>query len=747
MIMSNSEKNSRNKIIDIVVFAALIAVVLYCAGYMRGSGNETERSEDYHVSIRGQENDAAGEGEQQSVPYTDGFLPINVLTRCNGWSKEISLYASDGVCYAFLPAYAEQTELACVFDDALYEVELSGRTLASGELLQDIEPDTAYELTIVDRERNSLQLTLMFLQSQNLPSVFIDTQSGSMDYVDAYKGNEESGQFCCVTAQGEIDSQSTMNVIKGRGNTSWEGKDAKNQYNVQLAEATDILHMGAAVNWVVQANKLDASMLRNKLAYDFAKDVGIPYAVDSEFADLYLNGRYMGTYLVCEKVEVAPNRVDIGGGYLLEVNFRGSEEETMFATNCGTFLINSPELISEEQYRYIADYVSRAADSMIAAEQSDAYLDYIDLDSFAKLYIMDEIGDDPDNNALSTFYYKADSTDAAKLTAGPVWDFDISFGNDERSSETLCSYYGEGWFEYLYRSEAFRDRVAELLRDVMERCHDRYADHYFEDMEEYMRASYHMNEIRWKEKQGYIASFYAGYEENMSYLDDYFMTRLENLNRVFNGTGKMHKVEFRDRGRQYAHAFVADGEIIPAKVIDFLQSVDGASSWRTPDEQLIDPASYVVYGDVSISRKPPVSETTQAESGTAGASADQMQNEEKGELAMQWISFIMLMVPGLISVWVSGNTKLKKENAFAVLSQYLFNSFIVLLLSYGIFYVLYGSALLSFSDSYNAAYDYSIFNVNVTFKYLLLAGALSVAVGLAERILFASLGRRKASGR
>lgn len=110
---------------------------------------------------------------------------------------------------------------------------------------------------------------------------------------------------------------------------------------------------------------------------------------------------------------------------------------------------------------------------------------------------------------------------------------------------------------------------------------------------------------------------------------------------------------------------------------------------------------------------------------------------------MQWISFIMLMVPGLFSVWISGNTKMDKENAFAIISQYLLNSFIVLLLAYGIFFVLYGSALFSFSDVYNAAYDYSIFNVNVAFKYLLLAGALSVAVGIVERMIFMTIRKRK----
>lgn len=739
--MSNNENRNRNRIIDIAVFAAFCVIILYCIVYARNNREKSSQSEGYHVSIQEQESVTA---EQESDPYDNDYLPIGVTAWCDGWTKEISLYVSEGTCYAFLPAYTQQSRLAYVYDEAEFEVALSGRVLASGEPLTDIETDVRYEIRITDKEQNVLDYTMVFLQSQYLPAVFIDTRSGSMDYVDAYKGNEESGQFSCVTADGEIDSQAAMNRIKGRGNTSWEGSGGKNQYNVQLADFTDVLHMGSAQNWIIQANKLDASLMRNKLAYDFAKDIGIPYAVDSEFADMYFNGRYMGTYLVCEKVEVAPNRVDIGNGYLLEVNFRAAKEadgNPYFTTSQGTFVVNNPNPVSEEELNYIADYVGKASDYITEAEQSDEYLDYIDLNSFAKLYIIGEIGDDPDNNALSTFYYK-DAADDAGLTAGPVWDFDISFGNDERSSAMLCSYYSEEWFEHLYKSRAFREEVARLLRDIMENSYDKYANHYFEDMEEYLRESYHMNELRWKKKQGYIADFYSGCGDNIAYLDEYFMTRLNNLNQVFNGAGVMHKVEFLDRGHQYAHTFVADGETIPVQVWDSLQRIDKVGSWRLPTEQLIDPYTFVVYDDVQIGRK---AEVVLSGAGQGDIITDNGQNANKGELAMQWISFIMLMVPGLISVWISGNTKVGKENAFAVLSQYLLNSFIVLLMAYGIFFVLYGSALLSFSDVYNTAYDYSIFNVNVAFKYLLLAGILSAGVGIVERIIFMTVRKRKAT--
>ena len=743
--MSNNKNTEKNRIIDIVVLVSLVAIVLYCIVYVRDNWEEPTQSEGYHVSVWGQENSVVQQTEQKTDPYDNDFLPISVTSWCDGWTKEISLYDSEGTCYAFLPAYTQQSRLAYVYDEAEFEVTLSGRVVTSGEPLRDIEIDAEYELQITDKDQNVLDYTMVFLQSQYLPAVFIDTQSGSMDYVNAYKGNEESGQFSCITADGEIDSRADMGRIKGRGNTSWDGSGSKNQYNVQLTDPTDVLHMGSAQNWVIQGNRMDVSMMRNKLAYDFARDVGIPYAVDSEFADLYFNGRYAGTYLICEKIEVAPNRIDIDNGYLLEENFRAYDSEQYFRTRKGAYLINNPELATEEEYQYISDYVNEAFENVETAGESDKYLDYIDLTSFTGLYIVDEIGNDPDNNALSTFYFKVDSTDDTKLTAGPVWDFDIAFGNEDRSSEVLCSYFGEEWFEYLYRNKTFHDEVAELLKYLMDHYYDKYANHYFEDMEEYLRASYHMNGIRWKAKQGYITE--AEYEENFSYLHDYFMTRLENLNAAFNGPGRVHKVEFLSGRRGYAHAFVPDGETVPEQVLEFLQMVDGVVGWKLTDEQIIDPRTYAIYDDIELVRilQGEETEASPAAREEDARQPDVEQNMNRGELAMQWISFIMLMVPGLISVWISGNTKMNKENAFSILSQYLVNSFIVLLLVYGILFVLYGSALLSFSDVYDAAYDYSIFNVNVAFKYLLLAGVLSIMVGIAERIIFMITRKRKAT--
>lgn len=253
-----------------------------------------------------------------------------------------------------------------------------------------------------------------------------------------------------------------------------------------------------------------------------------------------------------------------------------------------------------------------------------------------------------------------------------------------------------------------------------------------------------MNEVRWEEKQGYIASFYPEFNETIGYLRDYYTARFENMTDVFMGSEKKHKVDFMKDG-QTTHIFVEDGAVIPSSVLESMGYFWQEETFRLSEGQKIDPERYRIYGDVSIrcSAGADYSEGLFPGQGSGAAVTGEKRSVEKGDLTMQWISFIMLMVPGLLSVWISGSTKLNRENAFAVLTQYFLNSFLVLVLAYGIFYALYGSAVLSFSDQYSEAYDYSIYNINVAFKYLLLAGALAVMVGIVERVIKKAFGKRK----
>ena len=98
-------------------------------------------------------------------------------------------------------------------------------------------------------------------------------------------------------------------TVKVRGNSTSSG--AKKPYNIKLSSKKDVLGMGRAKKWCLLANLYDKTMLRNKLSYDFAAEIGMDYVSSCEFAELYLNGVYRGCYLLTEAVEIGETRVDL----------------------------------------------------------------------------------------------------------------------------------------------------------------------------------------------------------------------------------------------------------------------------------------------------------------------------------------------------------------------------------------------------------------------------------------------------
>lgn len=545
-----------------------------------------------------------GETDVLELERENDFLPVYIITDSGSLLRNIRLYKAKETCYVFLPSFTDLSALVCSYGEVVSSVSIGGQVLSNGDTIEKVEIGKNYEIVITDRKQNVLKYPLIFLQSENLPSVFIDTVSGSMDYINAVKGNEEQGYFTCITADGVVDSQSLVKRIRGRGNTSWSDGGGKNQYNVRLKEASNVLGMGSARNWVIQSNKFDDSMMKNKLSYDFAKDIGIPYAVDSEFADLYLNGEYMGTYLICEKVEIAENRIDPNNEYLIERDDRETLPEESVESPYGKFMVHNPKEMTEGEYDYISAYLNSTSWSIESAEYSDDYTNYIDVESFVKLFIMNEISNDPDANRLSSFFYKEDENNS-KLTAGPVWDFDWAYGVDARSGEIRVSGFEDGWFEDLYRSQIFRECLVDIFEKIMDETYENYSDDYFEGMKDYLLPSYYMNMIRWK-TEGNIDTAASNLNESVGELQKYFRCRMEYLSEVFDESRMYHRVNFLyNSGKNFTHTYVKDGTTIPKETVEHLLSVYGCVPIRLTNDEEIDWITYVITEDVDLECQAP----------------------------------------------------------------------------------------------------------------------------------------------
>ncbi|MCR5274491.1 MAG: CotH kinase family protein [Clostridiales bacterium] len=139
----------------------------------------------------------------------------------------------------------------------------------------------------------------------NLPVIYINTENGQgitnkTTYIPAtmeIRNSEDPTKDYSGTIQ-----------IKGRGNSSWIWP--KKPYKIKLDSKADLLGMGSNKHWVLLANYLDESLLRNTMAFRLAEQMGVP-AMQTVWTDVVLNGEYIGNYQLCEQIRVGKERVDI----------------------------------------------------------------------------------------------------------------------------------------------------------------------------------------------------------------------------------------------------------------------------------------------------------------------------------------------------------------------------------------------------------------------------------------------------
>jgi hypothetical protein len=275
--------------------------------------------------------------------------------------------------------------------------------------------------------------------------------------------------------------------IRGRGNSTWDNHPKK-PYRLRLASSTSLLGMPANRHWVLLANHSDKTLLRNTLALEASRRIGLPYTPRSQAVEVQLNGEYLGAYDLAEHIRTGSQRVNItslgssalddalpnlSGGYLLEVD-RNDAETRFISTTCALAVrIHAPDAPTSAQLSYIQTYFNQAEAALHSTSFADptlGYAAYIDVDSFVNWYLHSELMHHIDAFRFSTYLYKDRN---GKLAIGPVWDFDLAMGNQlgyfssrpgradsDGSASSRC------WYARLLQDPAFdlklRQRWAQL---------------------------------------------------------------------------------------------------------------------------------------------------------------------------------------------------------------------------------------------------------------------------------------------
>lgn len=258
----------------------------------------------------------------------------------------------------------------------------------------------------------------------------------------------------------------------------------KKQYGVETRDANgndldvSLLGFPAESDWIFYAPYTDKSLMRNFLAYSLARTMG-RYATRCKYFELVINNDYKGIYILFEKIKRDKNRVNIKkieptdisgdaltGGYIIKIDKWTGEGNDGWYSNFLPYLnawqrisyqyhIPKPEDIVSQQKAYIQNYMFNFESKMYATNFNNpdsGYSKMIDIPSFVDMFLINEMSKNVDGYRLSTYMYKDRNSVSSKLVMGPIWDYNLAFGNADYYQGAVLT----GWMlDYLNTDQGF----------------------------------------------------------------------------------------------------------------------------------------------------------------------------------------------------------------------------------------------------------------------------------------------------
>ncbi len=372
---------------------------------------------------------------------------------------------------------------------------------------------------------------------EKLPRIEVFTEN-SQDITS--KENYVKG-IAKILGRNENENFTANLKIRGRGNTTWGLP--KKPYQIKFKDKEKVLGMPEDKKWILLANYTDKTMLRNELAFDISRLSNLAWTPESRFIELVINDEYQGIYQITQKVEESSNRVDIGDdGFLLEVDQRDrlDPDDIFFETNNYLFNIKEPNIeFEDDKYTSIKSYIQLTESVLLGdnfIDPVEGYAKYIDTASFIDWYLIHEISKTNDAKFQSSVYMNMVPEERLKM--GPVWDFDISFGNiDYNGNESVEGFWIKQvvWISRLFedpnfvaniksRFNYFYDNRNTLYNQIKSNC-------------SYLYNSQDENYSKWPTLGIQVwpnYKWFDTYDEEVNYLINWLDSRLEWLNIAIN---------------------------------------------------------------------------------------------------------------------------------------------------------------------------------------------------------------------
>lgn len=488
----------------------------------------------------------------------------------------------------------------------------------------------------------------------HLPLLIIDTdnqtiQDANRIVADLKIINNPQGQLNHFFDQEVFSCQISIEI---RGNSSQMFPKKSYSFETQKPDSSNLnvslLGLPQENDWILYGPYSDKTLIRNILTYQLSNEMG-NYASRTVVCEVFINQDYKGVYILAEKIKRDKNRVDIdemdensvngdslSGGYIIGINWRGGSDYDWISpvhNYNGNYLdlryqyeYPEKEVITPEQSYYIKYFMTQFEQMMISSgynAQSTGYNRVIDAASFIDFFIIQEITNNVDGYRLSTYLFKVRDSKGGKLYAGPIWDFNLGYGNAD---------YGGGWTTYnwalenpnvisaipFYFKKLREDSNYEnLLRCRWDALREQVLDtaklmHQIDSMAFNLGDAIARNNLRWNVIGNYVwPNYFVGssYQEEIDYMKNWIKLRLswidDNLpgvsgNCESNLAGQVIITEvnyqngvFPDAGDWFEIKNVSNS-VVDLSWYSFKDS-NALNSFRIPAGTILAPGEYLVF--------------------------------------------------------------------------------------------------------------------------------------------------------
>ena len=436
----------------------------------------------------------------------------------------------------------------------------------SGVSKNNYAKEVVYEVKLKDGTFKTQTVRMKCKPAPQVPVIRITTENGApvVDKKNYIKGTvvieDPAGMYWDTP---RLELKMTKDGIRGRGNTTWDMP--KKPYKMKFDSKVSIFGLGEDKEWVILANYADKTLLRNVVAMKLSEIVGMPWTPAMLPVEVYMNGSYLGCYTFSEHKKVSEHRVDLDivgesdnsgdavtGDYYMEIE-QNQDETTCFYTQvCGIpMMFSDPEVPTAAQLQYVKDYFRQAETALRSSNFTDpdtGWQKYIDIETFAKAYLVNELTKNIDGNMRKSSFITKKKND--KFQMYHLWDYDLALGNcnyldDEFGASdgpegwfikdyTWARYsplgYHHQWFTILTKDPAFCAKVKELWNTHYDELKN--IQGFIDQMATYMKDAQKRNFEKWNILNTHVwpnVVVAGSYQGEIDYLKSFYSSRFNWL--------------------------------------------------------------------------------------------------------------------------------------------------------------------------------------------------------------------------